>query len=214
MKKGLFITIEGNEGSGKSTQVRFLAENLSNVTNNIPVSVISEPGVTSISDKIRAILKDPQNNISPEAELFLFEASRAQMVRDVIRPKLDNGEIVVCDRFYDSTWVYQGFARGINLLAIELTNKLATTGVEINKTFLLDVPVAVSVERLKARGNSSSDRFELEGIKLLTKVHDGYKSLADTFPGRVEVINGMLSRQEISAILLQKVGTLIKNHYA
>ncbi len=206
MTKGLFITLEGNEGCGKSTQIKKLQDAL--VANGHAVTVLREPGSTDIGTKIRALLKDPANKIGSEAELFLFQASRAQLVQDVIKPKLAAGEIVIADRFYDSTWVYQGWARGVNLLAIEFTNRLATTGVEVNKTFFIKVPLEVCMGRVKTRGNL--DRFELEGQKLLAKIDEGYNELAKNFPGRVDVIDGNRDIELVHQDLLTKTLRLIE----
>ena len=173
MTKGLFLTIEGNEGCGKSTQIKRLDTALKELGQ--PVTILREPGSTGIGTQIRGILKDPANTICSEAELFLFQAARAQLVQEVIKPALARGEVVIADRFYDSTWVYQGWARGINLLAIEFTNRLATPGLEVAKTFLLKVPLDVCTQRITARGNL--DRFELEGQKLLAKTDAGYDEL-------------------------------------
>lgn len=206
MTKGLFITLEGNEGCGKSTQIKKLQDAL--VASGHAVTVLREPGSTDIGTKIRALLKDPANKIGSEAELFLFQASRAQLVQDVIKPKLAAGEIVIADRFYDSTWVYQGWARGVNLLAIEFTNRLATTGVEVNKTFFIKVPLDVCMSRVKTRGNL--DRFELEGQKLLAKIDEGYNELAKNFPGRVDVIDGNRDIELVHQDLLTKTLRLIE----
>lgn len=206
MTKGLFITLEGNEGCGKSTQIKKLQDALA--ASGRAVTVLREPGSTDIGTKIRALLKDPANKIGSEAELFLFQASRAQLVQDVIKPKLAAGEIVIADRFYDSTWVYQGWARGVNLLAIEFTNRLATTGVEVNKTFFIKVPLEVCMNRVKTRGNL--DRFELEGQKLLAKIDEGYNELAKNFPGRVDVIDGNRDVELVHQDLLAKTLRLIE----
>lgn len=206
MTKGLFITLEGNEGCGKSTQIKKLQDALA--AKGHTVTVLREPGSTDIGTKIRALLKDPANKIGSETELFLFQASRAQLVQDVIKPKLAAGEIVIADRFYDSTWVYQGWARGVNLLAIEFTNRLATTGVEVNKTFFIKVPLDVCMGRVKTRGNL--DRFELEGQKLLAKIDEGYNELAKNFPGRVDVIDGNRDLELVHQDLLVKTLRLIE----
>ncbi len=205
MTKGVFITLEGNEGCGKSTQIQKLQEAL--VALGRTVTALREPGSTQVGNEIRRILKDPGNTICSETELFLFQAARAQLVNDVIKPKLAAGDVVIADRFYDSTWVYQGWARGVNLLAIEFTNKLATTNVEVAKTFLLKVPLDVCTQRVHGRGNL--DRFEQEGLPLLTKIDTGYVELAKTFPNRVEVIDGNRSPEEVHADLLAKTLKLL-----
>jgi len=207
MTNGLFITIEGNEGCGKSTQIKRLEEALK--AQGQDVVVLREPGSTGLGTKLRGILKDPGNQISSEAELFLFQASRAQLVTEVIKPALAAGKLVVADRFYDSTWVYQGWARGINLLAIEFTNRLATPGLEVSKTFLLKTPLDVCLARVKARG--ALDRFELEGVKLLEKIDAGYEELLKNFPKRVEAIDGNRSADAVHQELMAKVLKLIQN---
>lgn len=206
MTKGLFITLEGNEGCGKSTQIAKLNAALTAAGHS--VTVLREPGSTGIGGKIRELLKDPSNSICSESELFLFQASRAQLVNDVIRPKLAAGEIIIADRFYDSTWVYQGWARGVNLLAIEFTNKLATVGVEVSKTFLIKVPLEVCMARVKNRGNL--DRFELEGQKLLAKIDEGYNELGKNFPQRVDVVDGNRDADLVHQELLAKTLRLIQ----
>lgn len=206
MTKGFFITLEGNEGCGKSTQIEKLQAALT--AQHYPVTILREPGSTGVGTKIRAILKDPANAICSEAELFLFQASRAQLVKEVIRPKLAAGEIVIADRFFDSTWVYQGWARGVNLLAIEFTNHLATTGIEVNKTFLIKVPLDVCIARCAARGNL--DRFEMEGRNLLAKIDEGYDELVKNFPARIDTINGDRHADEVHTELLAKTLKLLK----
>lgn len=205
MTKGIFITIEGNEGCGKSTQIEMLREALA--ANGIPVTILREPGSTELGAKIKGILKDPANSICSEAELFLFQASRAQLVQEAIKPKLAAGEIIIADRFYDSTWVYQGWARGINLLAVEFTNRLATPGLEISKTFLIKVPLEICIERIKARGALA--RFEQEGAKLLAKIDSGYEELAKTFSTRVVVIDGNREEGVVHRELLAKILKLL-----
>ena len=205
MTKGLFITIEGNEGCGKSTQIKKLETALQ--VAGQAVTILREPGSTGVGTKIRTLLKDPVNQICSEAELFLFQAARAQLVQEVIRPKLEAGEIVIADRFYDSTWVYQGWARGINLLAIEFTNRLATSGIEVAKTFLLKVPLEVCAARISERG--ALDRFELEGQKLLSKIDSGYNELVKAFPNRVSVVDGNRHVDVVHAELLAGVNKLI-----
>lgn len=205
LSKGLLITIEGNEGCGKSTQIKLLEEALK--TKGYSVTVIKEPGSTSIGNKIRELIKDPNNKICSEAELFLFQAARAQLVQEVIKPKLNAGEIILVDRFYDSTWVYQGWARGINLMAVEFTNYLSTTGVELNKTFLIKTPLEVCMTRIHNRGEL--DRFEKEGIKLLARIEAGYNELAKLYPNRITVINGDKPINEVHAEMLAKTRGLI-----
>ena len=207
MTTGLFLTIEGNEGCGKSTQIKKLEEAL--VAQGHAVTILREPGSTGIGTKIRGLLKDPTNTICSEAELFLFQASRAQLVQEVIKPALAAGQIVIADRFYDSTWVYQGWARGINLLAIEFTNRLATTGMEVAKTFLLKAPLDVCMARIATRG--ALDRFELEGQKLLAKIDAGYDELAKTFPGRIDVVDANRHADLVHQELLAKTLKLIQS---
>lgn len=204
----LFLTLEGHEGAGKSTQANMLSEALNE--KGVKSIVIREPGSTPVGEEIRATLMKIREGekIYPETELFLFQASRAQVVRNTIKPAVEAGTIVIADRFYDSTWVFQGWARGVNLLAVEFTNRLAAAGVKIDKTFLLKLPLAVSMERIKKRGGT--DRFEKESIEFYEKVHNGYNEVAKVYKDRIQVIDADRPAKEIHAQLFAEVIKLLE----
>jgi dTMP kinase len=176
----LFITFEGIEGSGKTTQIRLLAEHFR--LRGLPVLATREPGGCSIADAIRQILLHPDNSIlDARAELFLYAAARAQHVEEVIRPALAGGTTVLCDRFMDATVAYQGFGRGIDLSLIEHLNDLATAGVKPDLTILLDMPAGEGLQRAINRNTgaaSCEDRFERESLDFHSRVREGYLYLA------------------------------------
>jgi len=201
----LFITFEGSEGCGKSTQARALWRRL--IRRGIPALLTREPGGTALGNCLRYVLKRRlQDKISPLSELFLFAACRTQIIEEVIRPSLDHGKVVICDRFSDSTMVYQGYGRGLNLEAIEEINNLATGDIKPNLTILLDIPAHIGLRRKRSR---SKDRFEAEEIVFHRKVRDGYLELAAAEPRRWLIIDGTLSRAEIGKLIWSKVGPLL-----
>src|SRR3954467_4114591 len=163
---GLFITFEGTEGSGKSTQISVLAEHLRSLGHS--VRTLREPGGTPIGEEIRHTLKHSANNeaMTPEAELLLMNASRAQLVREVIRPALERGEVVLCDRFYDSTIAYQGFGRGLEMNQVRSIIDFAVGDTRPHLTLFLHVPLSVSEARRQSRESGSTpvrDRIESSG---------------------------------------------------
>lgn len=185
MKKGIFITFEGIDGSGKSTQVTALKDALEE--KGMEVLLIREPGGTAIGEKIRDILLDRKHtHMAPTAELLLYEAARAQIVTEVIRPALQTGKTVICDRFYDSSVAYQGYARGLELASVDFLNRLATGGLEPNLTFLLDLPVRAAWERMNIR-EGDQDRLEMEGLEFMEKVRSGYLELAGRHPRMIKL---------------------------
>ena len=190
---GFFITFEGIEGCGKTTQLRLLKERLQAVGEQ--VTATREPGGCPIADQMRAILLDAGNSaITPLSELLLYAAARAQHVQEVIAPALARGEIVLCDRFTDATVAYQGHGRGLDLGIISELNRLATGGVEPELTLLIDCPVEIGLGRALARIEAGSgareERFELESVRFHERVRQGYLGLASAFPGRFVVIDG------------------------
>jgi dTMP kinase len=202
----LFITFEGAEGCGKSTQARTLWQRL--VRRGIPAVLTHEPGGTALGNRLRYVLKRRlQDKISAMAELFLFAACRIQIVNEVIRPSLEQGKVVICDRFEDSTIVYQGYGRGLNLETIEDINDLATEGIKPHLTVLLDIPARKGLSR---KGSRSNDRFEAENIIFHRKVRDGYLTLAAEELERWLVIDGTLSRAEIGKIIWNTVEGLLQ----
>ena len=194
MDKGLFITFEGIDGCGKSTQIKLLTAYLRDVGK--PCLLVREPGGTGIGEKIRSILLDKENNeMSPAAELLLFEAARAQIVDEKIRPALDAGITVICDRFYDSTFAYQGVARSLGEDLVITLNDIATSGLAPDITFLLDLSVEDAFARRKGRGEAD-DRMELLGMKFQEDVRSGYLTAASKFD-RIRVVDAGRSVEEI-----------------
>jgi dTMP kinase len=203
----LFITFEGGEGCGKSTQARRLYRRLQKLA--IPVILIHEPGVTPLGRKIARILKWSDNrniNISPLAELLLFNASRTQLVTEVISPTLEKGEVVICDRYNDSTTAYQGYGRGLDMKTVTAANKVGTQGIKPDLTVLLDIPVE---EGLKRKKDKKSDRFEIENISFHRRVREGYLKLAKAEPQRWLVVDAGQNREKIAGIIWKNVKTLL-----
>ncbi len=204
----MFITFEGIEGCGKSTQVKYLVDRLG----NLDVSVFStmEPGGTRVGQDIRRILLDSQNqNLSPLAELLLYAADRAQHVEEVIRPLLEQGKWVVCDRYFDATLVYQGYARGQEIGLIKTLNKKASLGIRPDITFLIDCPVRVGIERAlrrnKALLDEGQDRFEREREEFHNSVRKGYLTTAREEPERFVVVDGTLEEEELAGVILDHI---------
>jgi len=186
----LFITFEGPEGSGKSTQARLLVEWLRQ--RGVDVLFTREPGGTAIGDQVRQILLDPEHrNMVPEAEVLLFSASRAQLVRQVIKPHLERGGVVVCDRYADSTYAYQGYGRGLDMEMLRTVTRFATGGLVPDLTFLLDVPVEVGLARKRAgEGQDDWNRMEEEVIEYHKRVRAGYLRLASEDRKRWVILDG------------------------
>ena len=201
----LFITFEGGEGSGKTVQARALHRKLTRL--NIPVVLIHEPGGTPLGRRIARWLKWVHGvEMSPLSELLLFNASRVQLVAEVIRPSLANGKVVICDRYTDSTIAYQGYGRGLDIELVRTTNGAATSGLIPDLTVLLDVPVDEGFTR---KGVRMRDRFEQEDITFHQRVREGYLKLAQTEPERWLVIDGCQSRAGIAQIIWGRVSQLL-----
>jgi len=184
---GKFITLEGIDFSGKSTQAGFLVRWLSDSGHD--VRFIREPGGTEASERIRAILLSREDiNVCDRTELLLFLAARAQLVDEIIIPALKSGTIVVCDRFYDSTFAYQGFARGIDIETIQAVNNFATQDLSPDLTLLYDLPVDVA-QRRGLDTAADHDRLEKEDIEFHKRVREGYLKLADDYKDRIVVLN-------------------------
>lgn len=195
MPKGCFITFEGTEGCGKSTQIKLLAEQLRVLGRR--VRLLREPGGTPIGEEIRHTLKHSHQNhaMTPEAELLLMNASRAQLVREIIRPALAAGEIVLSDRFYDSTTAYQGYGRELDLEKVKAVIDFAVGDTRPDLTLFLHVPPEVSAGRMRSRQASlplelQRDRFEEADRKFFERVAHGFGVIAASEPQRVKFING------------------------
>jgi len=198
---GLFITFEGTEGCGKSTQVKLLAERLRSL--GYTVHTLREPGGTPIGEEIRHTLKhSPANGaMTAEAELLLMNASRAQLVREVIRPALAAGEIIVSDRFYDSTTAYQGYGRQLDLRHVATVIEFAVGETKPDITLLVQVPPEVSAERLRSRQANLPfvrDRIEEADLAFFERVDRGYAAIAAADPDRIKLVNGAHSVEDVS----------------
>jgi dTMP kinase len=201
---GLFITFEGGEGCGKSTQSRLLLKKVEQ--QNIPAVLTHEPGGTALGNELRRALKKKRGSfISPQAELFLVAASRAQLVAEVIRPALEEGKVVICDRFTHSTMVYQGYGRGLDFTAIQMVNNMATGNLNPDLIILLDI----SPEQGLVRKRSLEDRFELEDLSFHQRVREGYLKMAAAEPDRWLVIDASLPKVKIAEIIWDRVSKLL-----
>jgi dTMP kinase len=203
--EGLFITFEGPDGSGKTTQMRMLGERLK--ASGHDVVLTREPGGTSISDRIREIILSPVHaEMQDETEILLYAASRAQHVREVIRPALDRGVIVLCDRFVDASIAYQGYGLGHNPEEVAAISRFATGGLQPHRTYLLDVPVEVSRERLVSRagaaGGAGLDRIEQKETDYHERVRDGFLLIAKADSHRVLLLSANRSVEEIEADII------------
>jgi dTMP kinase len=192
--RGRFITFEGIEGSGKSSQITLLTDHLRSKQPAVAVTLTREPGGTPIGDQVRKILLDPENSaLDPSAELLLYAASRAQHLREVIRPALESGSIVLCDRFSDATIAYQGYGRGLDLDMIHALDRLVTAGMRPDLTILLDVETAVGLARARGRNNQqgleTEARFENEALVFHERVRQGYLTLAREAPDRMKIVD-------------------------
>jgi dTMP kinase len=210
--KGLFITLEGTEGSGKSTQVPLLVERLREWGKN--VRVFREPGGTPIGEEIRHTLKHSHANaaMTAEAELLLMNASRAQLVREVIRPALTRGEVIVCDRFYDSTTAYQGYGRQLDLTTVRNVIDLAVGSTRPDVTLFLKVPQSVSEERLRSRQATMPfirDRMEEADRAFFERVAQGYDAIAAAEPDRIKLINAAGTVTEVQSAIWRLVAALV-----
>jgi dTMP kinase len=199
-----FITFEGSEGSGKSTQADRLAARLQR--SNVPYTLTREPGGTPIGESIRDLLQfAPHNaNMTPATELLLFEASRSQLVREVIKPALERGMCVIADRFFDSTTVYQGAARKLDREMIERVNAFAVGDCVPDVTFVLDVDAATAESRMQ-REPRKADRMEQQPTEFYERVREGYREIATHEPKRIVLINGSRDPDEIESEIWEKL---------
>ena len=199
MARGKFITFEGGEGCGKSTQVKRLEAFLRG--EGYEVLLTREPGGTRLAELVRSLLKDEHEDPPCDrSELLLFLAARAQLVRNVIRPALERGVWVVSDRFSDSTFAYQGYGRGLPLEFLKVANDFACEGLQSDLTILLDVPPEVACERMRRREaatNTAADRIELAGDAFHARLREGFHSLAAANPERIVVVDASGSPDEV-----------------
>lgn len=216
MARGAFITFEGSEGCGKSTQVLRLAARLEQA--GVRTLITREPGGTAIGEKIRDLLQFAPESfaMTPETELLLFEASRAQLVRENIAPALEQGTVVISDRFFDSTTVYQGVARKLSFEIVETLNAFAIGAARPDLTFILDVDIETARARLlrRVRPVGVSDRMEQEPIEFYERVCEGYRELAKAEPDRFVVIDGAQSADAIEQQIWAAFQAAIGNRQA
>lgn len=204
--KGLFITFEGGEGAGKSTQSKLLYEYL--LKSEIPVLLLREPGGTPIGEKIRSIIIDPENSeMLSVTEALLYAAARAQLVSQVIKPALSEGKIVICDRYIDSSFAYQAFGRGLGLDAIEKINSYAIDGFWPDITFYMRLSPEVGFKRKKG---TVFDRLEKENSEFHRLVFEGFEKAADIYKERFRLINADASEREIHETIIDIVNQLIR----
>ena len=206
MEQGFFITLEGTDGSGKSTQMKYLKTFFEQ--RGFDVVLTREPGGTKISEKIRELILDNENTeMTEKSEALLYAAARAQHVAEVIVPALREGKVVLCDRFVDSSIVYQGGGRDIGTQSIENINDFATGGLRPNLTLWFDLPPEEGLKRVASSGNA--DRLEKEKIQFHQKVYEGYRELKRKYPQRIKAVDGTQSieemRREIEGIVIEKL---------
>ena len=199
--RGIFISFEGPEGCGKTTQISKISALLEEAGNKVLVT--REPGGTEIGEEIRHLLmhSTANANMFPETELLLFTASRAQLVREVIIPKIEEGSFVLCDRFLDSTTVYQGAARKLAENAVHMINTFAVGNLMPDLTIILDIPVEVGLHRIKHRASEIPDRMEKETLEFYHAVREGYLLLAKSLPDRFLIVDGTLPEEKITATI-------------
>lgn len=181
--KGLFITFEGADGCGKTTQLNLLAKHLQE--RGFEVLITREPGAVGLGEKIREILLNYDGEVSSNCEAFLFLADRAQHIDIIVKPAIETGKIVLCDRHTDSTIAYQGYGRGVDLERLKMLNNLATSGVKPDLTFVFDIDAETSLKRV----GKDKDRMESAGLDFFKKVRNGYLEIAKEEPNRVKIIN-------------------------
>jgi len=207
---GVLITLEGTEGSGKSTQIKYLSHYL--MEKGLPTLTTREPGGTPLGIKLRRILLTSKaDEIAPLPELFLYLAERAQHVCEVIMPALSEGKIVISDRFLDATVAYQGYGRNLDLTLIKKLNELVSRGIKPDLTILLDIEISSGMKR--AKGGRKGDRLEEEGDFFHNQVREGYLKIAALEPERVKIVNARNSIDNIQAAIRKHVDKLLYRNF-
>lgn len=196
---GIFITFEGPDGAGKTTQVQAFVNRVKEM--GYDVLMTREPGGTAISDKIRGLILDPSHiEMNDSTEALLYAASRAQHVKELVLPALTQGKVVICDRFVDASIAYQGFGLGLPVHTIKQINDFATGGLVPDRTYLLDIPVAVGKSRLQAR--TGLDRIEQKPANYHERVRDGFLQIASDYPERIHMVDANRDMDSIAADIL------------
>lgn len=214
---GIFITFEGPDGAGKTTQLKKLAEELKKQGHDVLVT--REPGGTAISDQIRSIILDPVNKeMVDQAEVLLYAASRAQHVHQLILPALAAGRIVLCDRFIDASVAYQAYGLGVDVDMVKAISRYASSGLQATRTYILDVPVEVSLARLHHRASGTGenaqqlDRIEQKNVDYHSRVREGFHQIAADHPERVRVVNANRNEEEIAKEIWTDCNRLLEEH--
>lgn len=205
MKKGLFITFEGADGCGKTTQMKLLAEYLKQQGKDVVLT--REPGGKGLGEKVREILLNYEGPVSDRCESFLFLADRAQNIDIIVNPAVEDGKIVLCDRHIDSTVAYQGYGRGLDIERINKLNDIATNGKKPDLTFVFDIDVETSMKRV----GKEKDRMESAGIDFHNRVRKGYLELAKQEPQRIKVLDATKSIEEIHKNVVEIFENINKN---
>ncbi len=203
MKKGLFITFEGIDGCGKTTQIQLLKKYYEE--KGFKVLVTREPGAKGLGEKFREILLNYDGEVSSNCESFLFLADRAQHIDTIIKPAIQNGTIVLCDRHTDSTVAYQGYGRELDLKQIHYLNNIATNNIKPDLTFILDIDVETSLERI----GKNRDRMESAGIDFFNRVRNGYIEISKQEPNRVKLISGKNTIEKIHDQIIELIDEII-----
>ena len=208
--RGIFITIEGPDGSGKTTALQQVVPRLQQEMNRKVVAT-REPGGSPIAEKIRSLIRDPSHtDMDSRTEALLYAASRRQHLIEKVLPVLESGDVIFCDRFVDSSIAYQGYARGIGEEGIREINQFATEGLEPDVTLYIDVPAEVGIQRIHANLDEREyNRLDQEKLDFHEKVRAGYQQLAKANPERIVVVDGTMSREEVAESCYQ----IIKNRY-
>ena len=201
MEKGLFITFEGTDGCGKTTQIEMLKDYFEKQGRTVLLT--REPGAKGLGTKLREILLNYDGEVSPVCESFLFLADRAQHVHSIIKPAVARGEIVLCDRHTDSTVAYQGYGRELDIEQIKMLNNIATSGLKPDLTFIFDIDIDTAQKRV----GKNKDRMESAGIEFFKRVRNGYLEIAKQEPERVKVLDGSKSIETIHNELLEILQT-------
>ena len=206
--RGLFITFEGTDGAGKTTQIERLTADLRQT--GYDVCLTREPGGTPISEQIREMLLNPDHSeMAAITELLLYAASRAQHVSEVIKPALEAGQIVISSRFADATVVYQGYGRGLDLETINRLNRIATDGVTPDVTFVLDLPVEIGLQRVQ-NSRGGLDRLEREKIEFHRRLREGYQTIARQEPQRLKIIDAQVNPEQVYGQIQEAIQPLLQ----
>ncbi|MDQ0050813.1 dTMP kinase [Paenibacillus polymyxa] len=208
-RKGIFITLEGGDGSGKTTMIQRLAKFMEE--EGYPVITTREPGGIEISEKIRSIILDPAHtSMDARTEALLYAAARRQHLVEKVKPAIEQGAIVLCDRFVDSSLVYQGFARGIGIEEVASINRFAVDDWEPDATFYLDIEPELGLARINASRGAEMDRLDMESISFHHKVREAYLELARKFPERITIVDASPAPEQVEQVLKD----LLKKRFA